>query len=420
MMLVKFAPDLAPPTLWLYDKVLEYKEHAKYTGIHISGGHGHAMFRKHYDESAKKARKAGNLIMCIESKTGSMDPDSARTLYMAQMDPYLISGFDISPDTNKTALKHLEVVQQAFWRRVLRLSRTALTAFLWSETGIWPIEYRRFHLLLRYLQYLVALPESRLLKNAVLEVSRLAEGNCPVGWYNDVRTCYSRLMPTAPALPPFAEVSHAFLESAKHNLRSALVSSVARTLDSSPKAYLVSRSLATVMGHRAVPVLHFQSYLRVTRPSRRRALVKMLLSDHRLALERLRWIKADRNLRLCRHCEVSIESPEHAMFECPLASDEVIQSRDGLLRKLQDEYGLHTVGYSNALWKLRTALCHTAWLDDLAELAWAAWSCFEVRPIRLPRAPAVPVPVPVLAHLGEAEANDDESASEDDEDVLEE
>ncbi|KAJ6506240.1 hypothetical protein C8R47DRAFT_930663, partial [Mycena vitilis] len=72
--------------------------------------------------------------------------------------------------------------------------------------------------------------------------------------------------------------------------------------------------------------LQFRHYLNVVNPKHRKALTRLLLSSHCLALERLRWVESrrpriDRNLRVCRFCKAEIESPEHALLECTAEAD---------------------------------------------------------------------------------------------------
>lgn len=65
-------------------------------------------------------------------------------------------------------------------------------------------------------------------------------------------------------------------------------------------------------------VLAFRKYLGVQRTSHRRVLTKFILSDHDLAVERLRWYNIPRHLRLCRMCQSEVETHEHVMFGCLL------------------------------------------------------------------------------------------------------
>jgi hypothetical protein len=68
--------------------------------------------------------------------------------------------------------------------------------------------------------------------------------------------------------------------------------------------------------------LHLWHYLLLPVADHRKALTRLLLSDHGLALEQMRqgyvYIPCDQ--RLCRLCENFIESPEHALLECRASS----------------------------------------------------------------------------------------------------
>ncbi|KAJ7254215.1 hypothetical protein C8J57DRAFT_945698, partial [Mycena rebaudengoi] len=67
--------------------------------------------------------------------------------------------------------------------------------------------------------------------------------------------------------------------------------------------------------------LDFQHYLGIKAPEHRRALTRMILSSHSLAVERRRRKErrkpvVPKQWRLCRFCYVHIEDPAHAMFVC--------------------------------------------------------------------------------------------------------
>lgn len=66
------------------------------------------------------------------------------------------------------------------------------------------------------------------------------------------------------------------------------------------------------------PVMKFREYLSIPCPAHRKALTRLLLSDHRLALEELRRRgRPPRHNRLCRFCPIQVEDPPHALFHCP-------------------------------------------------------------------------------------------------------
>ncbi|KAJ7809874.1 hypothetical protein B0H13DRAFT_1667845, partial [Mycena leptocephala] len=95
-------------------------------------------------------------------------------LYMVQVDPYLTSAADISPDVVKVQRPEREAVQNHYLRRMLGLTVRSIIAVLFSETGLDPISYRRALLLLRNLRHLADLADERLLKNGLVNSLQLA------------------------------------------------------------------------------------------------------------------------------------------------------------------------------------------------------------------------------------------------------
>lgn len=105
----------------------------------------------------------------VEGYTGrrKLPPNVAKHLYTALVDCHLISGADICPDTSASSLAALEDVQVACLRRILGLSDHSWKAILFTKTGILPIRFRRIALSLRYLNYLLSLPDSHYAKAAL-------------------------------------------------------------------------------------------------------------------------------------------------------------------------------------------------------------------------------------------------------------
>ncbi|KAK0439955.1 uncharacterized protein EV420DRAFT_1232973, partial [Desarmillaria tabescens] len=98
--------------------------------------------------------------------------------------------------------------------------------------------------------------------------------------------------------------------------------------------------------------LKMRDYLDVATPKHRDTLVSIVLSIHKLAVERLRWTTptTERENRLCRMCLADVETPEHVLFRC-IGDDELgtHEEKAIVVRKLQD-------------------LCKSFW-SDLAHMA---------------------------------------------------
>ncbi|KAJ7821824.1 hypothetical protein B0H13DRAFT_1557921, partial [Mycena leptocephala] len=113
-------------------------------------------------------------------------------LHMAQVDLYLTSAADISPDVVKIQRTEREAVQNHYLRCMLGLTERSIIAVLFSETGLEPISYRRALLLLQNLRHLADLPDERLLKNGLVDSLQLAQ-QCKMSWINDVVIVLSEL-----------------------------------------------------------------------------------------------------------------------------------------------------------------------------------------------------------------------------------
>jgi hypothetical protein len=137
-------------------RVIKQVQKACYLGIWLETG-TKFLWREHYKIKARKATTVANVILGLDRFVGHLPAWDARTLYMARVDPYLTSGCDVCLDIDLKNLKLLERIQLRFLRRMLGVGSRSLRAVLFSETGIWPIKYRRVYLALRNLCYLLEL-----------------------------------------------------------------------------------------------------------------------------------------------------------------------------------------------------------------------------------------------------------------------
>ncbi|KAJ7183924.1 hypothetical protein C8R46DRAFT_826841, partial [Mycena filopes] len=146
-----FGPRQKPaeyPVFHLHGKAITRVEKACYLGLWIQTG-TKFIWREQYKVKAKKARRAANVILGLNRFVGHLTAWDTRTLYMARVDPYLIAGCEICIDVDGKGLKLLEAVQHMFLRRMLGVGARSMLVVLFSETGIWPIKYRRVYLALK-------------------------------------------------------------------------------------------------------------------------------------------------------------------------------------------------------------------------------------------------------------------------------
>ncbi|KZV80030.1 hypothetical protein EXIGLDRAFT_559602, partial [Exidia glandulosa HHB12029] len=309
----KKLPALSQP-FTMYGRNLSIVTHTSYVGIWLSSAKGN-VWDMHFHKYHLKAQTAANMIFFVESRTGTIPPHEGCILYKAQIDPILTWGCPVTGVGTKKQLDELEDVQHMYLRRLLGVQTRSQCCILFSELGIWPLRFRRLDLQLRYLLYAVALPASHLVSAALMDSQELAR-TARSGWFSDLQNQLSSLSIALPLQPDEDQVRITL-----ELLKTAVYAHVQDEIISSPKLDLLQSRLRSGIQQHGSP-LQFRSYLRLTNYSARRTITQLLVSDHRLSIERLRWAntaypyKIPRELRLCRLCTEKVEDPLHALFIC--------------------------------------------------------------------------------------------------------
>ncbi|KAJ6463002.1 hypothetical protein C8R45DRAFT_841501, partial [Mycena sanguinolenta] len=236
------------------------------------------------------AERMANACLAVDRMVGGLSAWDARTLYMARVDPYLISAADICPDVVKVRRTEREAVQNHYLRRMLGLTERSVIAVLFSETGLEPISYRRVLLLLRNLKYMASLGDDRIVNHGLLDSLQLAREH-KMSWVNNVLIVLSDL-----PIPVYWNVQDdaAISEKTIDGLIGDVTRSMEATIYAELNAYSRTRDLLTdrvvyVDGKWTKKVMAFRLYLRVKNPKHRKALTRAVLSGHALAMERMRW-----------------------------------------------------------------------------------------------------------------------------------
>ena len=242
-----------------------------------------------------------------------------RTLYMARVDPHLTAACEVALalDIEPNRVAPLEAVQLTFLRRILGLNPRCVRVVLFSETGLWPLRYRRAQLALRYLKYLLQGP--LLVSNALQEALQLAHAGYP-SWISDlVHVLHELPVPVPFTLPP--QLTDACVDEALGHLRASLVQHLELGATPERLPLLAGRveysKEKRVMVHRT---LAFRDYLHVEHPAHRRALTRLIASDHPFAIEQLRRLVrfVPREDRVCRFCRLPgvVETEAHVLIDC--------------------------------------------------------------------------------------------------------
>ncbi|KZW00744.1 hypothetical protein EXIGLDRAFT_136105 [Exidia glandulosa HHB12029] len=309
----------APPAIPLFflgGVSVVLRESQTYVGLRLSAA-SRNLFAQHAGGKGESVLALSGLIFSLlDRRCLQCPPSVARTLYRAVIDPHLTHGCDISPDASVASVTALESAQNTYLRKLLRVGKRSSTVALFSETGIVPIRYRRADLLLRFLGYLLQCPDEMYVRSALrdsVDLARQGKGS----WYSDAQKALRQL---------HEPVQLGFIEDSGEidALRAAVADSarafVAHGLQNSTKLVLLKQRPKEGAFDRAswgtAPAMASRSYLRLPIPSHRVAITRLLLSDHPLAVERLRWEKVPHDQRLCRFCHDAVEDETHALLLC--------------------------------------------------------------------------------------------------------
>ncbi|KAK6974103.1 hypothetical protein R3P38DRAFT_2584596 [Favolaschia claudopus] len=377
------------PTFFLNGHQVGYTDCFCYVGITFQST-ARNIFRSHYIAKAAKARKAGFAVFGVEAYVGVLPPKEGRMLYMSCVDPHLVSGADVVIDVDKSALDHLEKVQHAFLRRLLGLGPYSLRAPLFTELGLVPIRYRRLILALRYLGYLVGLTAGHYAR-AALEDSYQLFLNAGQGYWTDLVYALQQLeFPVV--LPPLQSLTPAICSELGKAVYTSAMRSLDGQIDNSTRLYLLHARREPFEDEppkKVTAVLRHYLEL-VVNASHRKAITRLLLSQHPLAVERMRYkqryhrVLVPRDERLCRFGCRSVETVEHALFFCR-GKVELIEWREWLADAVPDQgNAIRNVGPWNATSVLRSLIFSRVSVCQVAKVAHKVLGIFAEEPMVWP------------------------------------
>lgn len=334
---------LLVPTIWIGGEPVALREDAMYVGMNLCATTRNVFSTHSAAKAATSYGIASTIFSIIDKRCLQCPPSVSRKLYMALMDPHLTHGADVNPDAYTVSVKPLEKTQIAYLRRMLRVGKRSSLVALFTETAIWPIRYRRADLLVRYLGYLMQRPRGSLARAALDDSIALAAQGRPA-WVSDVRRALAKL-PIPVLLGDLSDSAQ--IEDARLTIKESMLTWLQSRLDANGKLELLQNrpdaDWQSVHAPRRGPTMQFRAYLALKIPAHRTALTRLLLSEHDLAVERLRWENVDHRQRLCRLCRRGVEDPQHALFVCE-GSPQLVELRTSFYRSV--------IALDNDLWLL--------------------------------------------------------------------
>ncbi|KAF7973841.1 hypothetical protein HWV62_14128, partial [Athelia sp. TMB] len=358
---------------------IDYCTDYTYVGVTFSStaAAGARMFEKHYENKAKKAHQVSCVTFQVDSFIGDLPPLEGKRLYTARVEPHLTSGAEVCPDSTMSLLLPHQQVQHTFLQRILGLNPRCMRAFLFSETGLLPLAYRRILLTLRYMAYLIGLPEHHLASCAWHECLELFANGAHC-WLGDLVKVLDRL-------PLAGDKLNTGMISGEEILRvSDLVTACAAThvdsaISKSSKGWLLA-GRTQFRGSANHSPIAFRSYLLNPIAAHRKALTSILLAEHPLAEAKLRYAErgqpaVPRRLRICRLCKVDVEDPIHALFICE-GSEDLVKLRHTFWTQCRDKGDTRDKGLSIATMPAMEAL--HALVTSVTLQRKLAWFVYEV------------------------------------------
>ncbi|KAI0701911.1 hypothetical protein C8T65DRAFT_709474 [Cerioporus squamosus] len=268
-----------PPVLTLQRRPLAWVETAVYTGVTVTSS-ARNIFKLHYVAKEKSARKP-------------------------------------------LALRPLEQVELAFLRRVLSLGTQCQIAPLYIDTGLWPLRYRRLALALRYLLYILTDGPTHLAAafrdGYALATRSPAAGGPASSWWSDLYHALASLPVPVYTLPLNAYPETDRVRLCLTDLQHSLFEFFTTTMRSAARLPGFQARLC----YRSKPpsslseLCALRAYLSLSNARLRNTLVRLMCSEHPLAIEVLRRLpEADvvpHRWRACRFCRRrgSIEDEPH-------------------------------------------------------------------------------------------------------------
>ncbi|KAJ7869617.1 hypothetical protein B0H13DRAFT_2557471, partial [Mycena leptocephala] len=223
-----------------------------------------------------------------------------------------------------------------------------MLAILYTETGQTPIKVRRLLRALSRLRYLLSLPvaDNLIVRDALLDSFSLYRSGKSC-WIGDICLVLSRL-PDPICVTEEDLLNEDKVQRIMERLQQVLDADLQRDIETFERTHLLRSRVKRIdegegRSRMGLVTRRRRHYLDVPIPAHRMAITRLMLSDHNLSVERLRYpgryrAAAPRNLRLCRFCRTAVEDEAHTLLVCT-AHTELQPLRERFLRDIYDQVG---------------------------------------------------------------------------------
>ena len=206
--------------------------------------------------------------------------------------------------TSDSILEHItnskvDILHRKFLKYALGVSSACPNLCMYGETNETPLSLKGLRLMLNFWQRIMYLPDTTLVKKALLENIALR-----TNWIITIEKLLGNL-----ALTDKIENSVAFKKTAKNSLQSKFNGYWCNAVAADMNKLLFYKSIKNK--------LEFETYLNISAFEHRKAIAKLRCSDHSLQIEKGRHKKIPRESRFCNLCPLkAIETEDHFLTTC--------------------------------------------------------------------------------------------------------
>ena len=211
-----------------------------------------------------------------------------------------VQGFDNNSVFVATSNSKIDLVHRKFLKFILGVSKSCPNLSVYGETGETPLSLKGYRLTLNFWHRVTNLPDSVLVKKALLE-----NINLRTNWIMTVEKLINRF-----DLADKIGNNESFKKATRCNID--------ETYQEFWKTELETHAAGRLEFYREVKNdFYFEKYLKLQHFEHRKIITKLRCSDHSLEIEKGRHRKIDRQERLCKQCNVgAIETETHFLLDC--------------------------------------------------------------------------------------------------------
>ena len=310
---------VTPPHLTYMSDPIEVLDSFRYLGVDL---HSTQQFAAAAADRAAAAQRAAYALQNRCHDLRLHDPALVLHLFDALVRPVMLYGVETwGPGALcGPGMEACEVVHRQFLRRLLGVRAGTPSAAVLGEVGRFPMAHTAAMLLCRYWNRLVAMPDSRLTKQAFLESVSLASGSGShirsACWVSQVVSFLHFTSPIVDGMPQHIDPDAASAWLQRRHFEEV-------NSDDGRKVREWRQIHGAVSFGNYDPAVYLQA---VTSRANRTRLAQFRTGSHWLGVESGRWQGLQREQRRCKRCDGgSIDDAAHMIWGCPALTDQRLQ-----------------------------------------------------------------------------------------------